>query len=282
MRTRGTIYVLLSAICYGLAPYFSKVAMGEGFTTYSLLFLRTSLCLPVLALLAHMRGESLRLSKERENGPSSLRFLCINAGSSDLFVFINSDGFGNQFSFWLSCVYSHLGVSSIPPETERPSYPMHRSFTPGDLSDAGSLGRPECMGSGDRRHLRSHTCRLYDAGPASCFEADEAPGVKLLHPPVCLYLYCVCSSLFERAGFSTFAGRMGGCHGNYVCCRHPGGDVFADGTALYQCAKSGDSLDSRAGDQHRHRDYCLFGALVATGRHRPGDGIDQRCDTEHS
>ncbi len=63
MRTRGTIYVLLSAICYGLAPYFSKVAMGEGFTTYSLLFLRTSLCLPVLALLARMRGESLRLSK---------------------------------------------------------------------------------------------------------------------------------------------------------------------------------------------------------------------------
>lgn len=62
MKSKGTVLVLLSAVCYGLAPFFSKVAMGEGFNTYSLLFLRTSLCLPILALLATMRKESLKIS----------------------------------------------------------------------------------------------------------------------------------------------------------------------------------------------------------------------------
>ena len=58
---KGYIFVILSAIIYGLMPLMAKYIYLDGVTPFSLVFLRNLLSLPVLALLSILSKQSLKV-----------------------------------------------------------------------------------------------------------------------------------------------------------------------------------------------------------------------------
>ncbi len=59
---KGYVFVVLSAIIYGLMPMMTKFIYGEGVSTLCLVFLRNALALPLLALLALWDKKTLKIT----------------------------------------------------------------------------------------------------------------------------------------------------------------------------------------------------------------------------
>lgn len=59
---KGYIFVIVSAIIFGSMPLMAKFIYAEGVNSLSLVFLRSALSVPMLALLAKVRGQSLKIS----------------------------------------------------------------------------------------------------------------------------------------------------------------------------------------------------------------------------
>lgn len=61
--SKGKIYLLISALVYGIAPILAKLSYSGGANSITLTFLRAALMLPVLFLLLTFSGTSLRLTR---------------------------------------------------------------------------------------------------------------------------------------------------------------------------------------------------------------------------
>ncbi len=62
MKSKGTLFALLSGICSGLAPLFSKIAMGAGLTPFTLLFARVFFSAVILLFVVKSRGPIAKLT----------------------------------------------------------------------------------------------------------------------------------------------------------------------------------------------------------------------------
>lgn len=65
MKSKGLLLVLLSGICTGMAPLFSKVAMSEGFSAFTLLYARVLFSVPILYLIVRSRGPLPKLRRDQ-------------------------------------------------------------------------------------------------------------------------------------------------------------------------------------------------------------------------
>ncbi len=61
----GKIYLLITAVIYGIIPIFTKQAQINGSNGVTLVFLRSALCLPFLFLYIEKKGKSLALTKKQ-------------------------------------------------------------------------------------------------------------------------------------------------------------------------------------------------------------------------
>ena len=58
---RGYLFVILSAVIFGLMPLMAKFIYAEGVNPPTLVLLRNAVSVPVLAMLAGLTGKSLRI-----------------------------------------------------------------------------------------------------------------------------------------------------------------------------------------------------------------------------
>ncbi len=71
----GRLYLLITAIIYGIIPVFAKQVALSGGDGATLVFLRSALCLPFLFLYILWSGRDLRLNKKQLTDTATLTFL---------------------------------------------------------------------------------------------------------------------------------------------------------------------------------------------------------------
>ena len=76
---KGYLFAICSAVIYGCMPLMSKLIYAEGVNPMSLVFLRNLLALPVLAVLALLEGQTLRIPLKALPGISLISILGCSA-----------------------------------------------------------------------------------------------------------------------------------------------------------------------------------------------------------
>lgn len=87
-KVKGYILAAVAAATYGTNPVFAVPLYGDGMNPTSVLLFRYGLCLPVLALLALLRGQSLRPSRA-EILPTAVLGILMAVSSLTLFMAFN-------------------------------------------------------------------------------------------------------------------------------------------------------------------------------------------------
>lgn len=85
MKLKGYIAGILAAATYGMNPLFALPLYGDGLDANSVLLLRYTAALPIIAIMTAVRGRSLKL-KRREAAPLALLGLLLGLSSYGLFA----------------------------------------------------------------------------------------------------------------------------------------------------------------------------------------------------